>query len=209
MKRLRSKLTYANVVASLALFIALAGGTAFAASQMLPKNSVGPKQIKKGAITPAKLSKSSRSALIGPKGATGAPGATGPQGPKGDTGESALTPLASGKSESGFYASGSGGGEEGYIAEGITFRQPLAAKLPEGSAEWLEAGQTTTACPGVGRAAPGHLCLYDNEEFAVSLCCIYDNELTYPAADKNGFIVYWEPTDPESYVSGEYTVTAP
>jgi hypothetical protein len=55
MNRLRSKLTYANVVATLALFLVLAGGTAFAAKQMLPKNSVGTKQIKKNAITGAKI----------------------------------------------------------------------------------------------------------------------------------------------------------
>ena len=48
MKRFLPRLTYANVVASLALFIAL-GGAAVAAG--LPKNSVGPKQIKKGAVT--------------------------------------------------------------------------------------------------------------------------------------------------------------
>ncbi|HEX3736772.1 MAG TPA: hypothetical protein VHV53_04455 [Solirubrobacterales bacterium] len=48
MKRFRPRLTYANVIASLALFIAL-GGAAVAAG--LPKNSVGPQQLKKGAVT--------------------------------------------------------------------------------------------------------------------------------------------------------------
>jgi hypothetical protein len=48
MKRFLPRLTYANVIASLALFIAL-GGAAVAAG--LPKNSVGPRQIKKGAVT--------------------------------------------------------------------------------------------------------------------------------------------------------------
>jgi hypothetical protein len=48
MKRFLPRLTYANVIASLALFIAL-GGAAVAAG--LPKNSVGPNQIKKGAVT--------------------------------------------------------------------------------------------------------------------------------------------------------------
>jgi hypothetical protein len=88
MKRLRSKLTYANVVASLALFVALAGGTAFAAAQ-LEKESVGANQLKKGAVTPTKLSKASKKTLTGPAGPNGAAGATGPQGaqgPKGDTG---------------------------------------------------------------------------------------------------------------------------
>jgi hypothetical protein len=53
MKRLRPRLTYANVIATLALFLALGGG-AYAATQ-LPKNSVGAKQLKKSAVTAAKI----------------------------------------------------------------------------------------------------------------------------------------------------------
>jgi trimeric autotransporter adhesin len=45
---LRKKLTYSNVIASTALFIAL-GGAAVAAG--LPRNSVGPRQLKRGAVT--------------------------------------------------------------------------------------------------------------------------------------------------------------
>lgn len=44
----RPKLNYANVIATIALFVAL-GGVAVAAG--LPKNSVGPKQLKRGAVT--------------------------------------------------------------------------------------------------------------------------------------------------------------
>jgi hypothetical protein len=86
MKRLRSKLTYPNVISTLCLFLLVGGGTAYAASEMLPKGSVGTKQIQKEAVTPAKLSKTSKAALTGPNGAIGATGATGPQGPKGDAG---------------------------------------------------------------------------------------------------------------------------
>ena len=56
MKKIRSRLTYANVMSSLALFFVLAGGTAFAASQ-LGKNSVGSPQLKKNAVTSAKIKK--------------------------------------------------------------------------------------------------------------------------------------------------------
>jgi hypothetical protein len=48
MKRLRPRPTYANVTATLALFIAL-GGAAAAAG--LRRNSVGPRQLKRGAVT--------------------------------------------------------------------------------------------------------------------------------------------------------------
>lgn len=80
---MRSKLTYSNVVATLALFLALAGGTAFAAVQ-LGKGSVGTRQLKKEAVTPAKLSKASKATLTG---ATGATGQRGPQGERGAQGE--------------------------------------------------------------------------------------------------------------------------
>jgi hypothetical protein len=49
---MRPKLTFANVISCLALFIAL-GGLAVAAG--LPKNSVGTKQLKKNAVTAVKI----------------------------------------------------------------------------------------------------------------------------------------------------------
>lgn len=49
MRNLHNRLTYANVVATLALFAALTTGGAYAATQ-LAKNSVGAKQIRKGAV---------------------------------------------------------------------------------------------------------------------------------------------------------------
>jgi hypothetical protein len=53
MKRIAGKLTYANVMATVAVFIAL-GGASYAALK-LPKNSVGTQQIKNNAITTAKI----------------------------------------------------------------------------------------------------------------------------------------------------------
>jgi hypothetical protein len=50
---MRPRLTYANVVATLALFIAL-GGASYAAFK-LPKNSVGNRQLKKNSVTGAKV----------------------------------------------------------------------------------------------------------------------------------------------------------
>jgi len=47
-ERVRERLTYANVMATLALFVAL-GGAGYAAVK-LPRNSVGPKQIKEDAV---------------------------------------------------------------------------------------------------------------------------------------------------------------
>src|SRR6201990_3000787 len=84
---LRRHLTYANVAASLALFLAL-GGAAYAATQ-LPKNSVGTNQIRKEAVTAAKIAKKTRKQLQGsrgPAGPQGPQGKTGKQGAKGATG---------------------------------------------------------------------------------------------------------------------------
>lgn len=53
----RMRVTYGNVVATLALFIAL-GGVSWAATS-LPKNSVSSKSIKKNAVTSAKIKKNS------------------------------------------------------------------------------------------------------------------------------------------------------
>jgi hypothetical protein len=61
----RPKLNYANVIATIALFVAL-GGAAVAAG--LPKNSVGPNQLKRGAVTAAKLKRGAITAgKIAPK----------------------------------------------------------------------------------------------------------------------------------------------
>ncbi len=112
---IRSRLSYANVVASMALFIAL-GGVSYAAVK-LPRNSVGPAQIKKHAVTGSKVKNSSltgsdiknsslrggdvrNSSLTGSDvkdgsltakdfngSVQGAPGPQGPQGPQGATGD--------------------------------------------------------------------------------------------------------------------------
>jgi hypothetical protein len=55
MQRICAKLTFANVVSCIALFIAL-GGASYAATH-LAKNSVGAKQLKKNAVATAKIKK--------------------------------------------------------------------------------------------------------------------------------------------------------
>jgi hypothetical protein len=93
MKRLSAKLTYSNVMVTVLAFVVLAGGTAYAASGMLPKNSVGSKQIKKEAVTPAKLSSAAKAAITGPAGPAGAKGATGPAGAQGPPGAAGATKI--------------------------------------------------------------------------------------------------------------------
>lgn len=102
---LRRHLTYANVAATLALFLGL-GGAAYAATQ-LPRNSVGTAQLKPQAVTAGKIAKKTRKQLQGargpagaegpqgkrgPRGATGARGAQGPRGERGERGEAGTGP---------------------------------------------------------------------------------------------------------------------
>ena len=99
-RRARERLTYGNVVASLALFIAL-GGTSYALT--LPRNSVGSQQIRGGAVRASEirsgavrssevkdrslsvrdLSLTARNSLRGQTGAAGPPGPAGQPGPSG------------------------------------------------------------------------------------------------------------------------------
>jgi hypothetical protein len=86
MSRIRTGLTYANVMATIAVFLALGGG-AYAAFK-LPKNSVGTKQLKANAVNSAKVKNRSllaRDFKAGqlPAGPAGLQGATGPQGAPG------------------------------------------------------------------------------------------------------------------------------
>jgi hypothetical protein len=55
-KKIRTRITYANVMSSLAVFLVLGGATAFAASG-LGRNSVGSKQLKRNAVTGVKIKK--------------------------------------------------------------------------------------------------------------------------------------------------------
>ncbi|MGZ4270414.1 MAG: hypothetical protein ACXVSX_14540 [Solirubrobacteraceae bacterium] len=90
LRRLRQRLTYANVTATAALFVAL-GGSSYAAVT-LPRNSVGAAQLRKSSVRSDKvrdrslevrdLSLRARESLRGQRGPVG------PQGPPGGTGSS-------------------------------------------------------------------------------------------------------------------------
>jgi hypothetical protein len=89
-RRVSSGLTYANVMATIAVFVALGGG-AYAATA-LPRNSVGPAQIKRNAVSSSKVK--NHSLLAGdfkagqlPAGPRGLPGVQGVQGVQGQQGE--------------------------------------------------------------------------------------------------------------------------
>jgi hypothetical protein len=90
-RRLRAP-SPAMLVALTALFVAL-GGTGYAATRLLPRNSVGEHQLRNSAVTGHKIrphtirlsdiATSTRNSLRGPTGPQGPQGPTGPQGPAG------------------------------------------------------------------------------------------------------------------------------
>src|SRR4051794_11103892 len=93
MRRAR-KLSYANVMSTIAVFVAL-GGASYAVVA-IPNNSVGTQQVKDRSLGVVDLSRKAVRSLRGKAGARGAPGATGPvgtngtnglKGEKGDTGD--------------------------------------------------------------------------------------------------------------------------
>jgi hypothetical protein len=104
MNFVRHRLTYANVIATLALFLVLGGG-AYAASQ-LPRNSVGTGQLKAEAVTAGKIAKKARQQLQGDRGPTGPQGPQGKAGPKGATGAKGAQGTAGVKGTNGTDGSG-------------------------------------------------------------------------------------------------------
>ena len=101
---MKIRLSFANVAAGLALFIALSG-TSYAALKG-PRNSVGTTQLRKGAVTSAKVRDGSLTLRdfnpsdlgqlrgqvgpAGPAGPGGPVGTVGPEGPRGETGAASV-----------------------------------------------------------------------------------------------------------------------
>jgi hypothetical protein len=180
MKPVRKRLTYANVMSSVAVFLVVAGGTAFAASQ-LGKESVGTKQLKKEAVSLTKINKAAKSSLKGATGPAGAKGATGAQGPKGDKGDRGEkgekgsvgepgpfpTSLPSGKTETGAFSAGITATAAGQVLEtAVSFPYPVTGL----TAVYVKAGATSTTCTGTSAsptAPAGFICIYERTGFNV------------------------------------------
>jgi hypothetical protein len=88
----RARLTYANVTATLALFVAL-GGTTYAAAK-LPRNSVGTAQLRPGAVHSTDIADRTvrvQDIAVSARGSLrGRPGPTGPAGPAGTADRAAV-----------------------------------------------------------------------------------------------------------------------
>jgi hypothetical protein len=124
MARFRHHVTYGNVVATLALFLALGGG-AYAAIK-LPKNSVTTVQVKDRSLLAKDFKKGQlkgKAGATGPAGAKGDQGErgpTGPQGPIGLTGDPGQKGDAGADGTAKAYAFVSSTGQVGANSKGIT-----------------------------------------------------------------------------------------
>lgn len=214
---IRKHLSYANVAATMALVFAM-GGTAAAATHYLITSTrqIKPSVLKTLEASIAKKVKPGAPGTNGSNGLNGTDGTDGLNGTNGLNGQdlTSHTPLPSGKSESGWFAVGSGASTSGVAGEGISFSQPLSAGLTAGHAVFNASGTTSTHCPGFGKAEPGYLCLYAAEQNALT----YEHTLNFPqeiggyqdnATGLYGFTLYFSVTATEGYVDGSWTVTAP
>jgi hypothetical protein len=254
----RPQLTYANVIATIALFVAL-GGAAVAAG--LPKNSVGTNQLKRGAVSAAKLKRAAVvSGKIAPKavvaGKLGAnavlPGNLGngiiTTNKLSDSaviaskiknsvvttnklnngavttaklGDGSVTlgkladispllgTLKSGQTLRGVFALG---GDQKISLDSISFQFPLTNPPAAPKENVLDAGKTTTACPGITgsttpQAAPGQLCVYITSKSAE----LEGLEFISGATNRLGFGLFagFVGNIDTNAVSGQWAVTAP
>ena len=138
-------------LALLALFVAL-GGTAAATTALVPRNSVGTRQVINGSLQKADLSKKTVKLLKGNRGAPGAPGLRGAQGPTGLTGPPA-TRLWAMVTSAGALARGSGvvsvtpGSTGSYV---VVFNQNVSA-----CGYLAQLADTGTGAPALGQVATG------------------------------------------------------
>lgn len=183
LKRIRTKLSYANVMATIAVFMVLTGiGFAVAA---LPKKSVGKRQLKNGAVTSKKIRKD---AVIASKIKTGAVGRSEIASGAINTGKISnqsvtrakiadsaiplLGTLRTGQTLRGTFNIGGGPGGGGVEThQGYSFQFPFNSAPTSGATNVIDLianpTGTTANCSGVSggnqqtpNAAAGQLCIY-------------------------------------------------
>jgi hypothetical protein len=148
-RRLKDRLTYANVMATIAAFVAL-GGTSYAALA-LPRNSVGSAQLRTGAVRSVDVkNRSLQAADLSPRARNFLRGQQGPAGPPGPAGASAVrffaAVSASGALVRGNATSGGNAGSTGTYVVGFADRV-------SGCAYSATLGTTDASMVAAGRVA--------------------------------------------------------
>jgi hypothetical protein len=226
------RLNYANVIATIALFVAL-GGAAVAAG--LPKNSVGTQQLKRGAVKAVDLRRGSVTSGKIRAGAVAA-GKLGPNAvlpgnlPNGMIGTGKISdgavsavklgddvapllgPLRSGQTLRGVFGLGAATDVGGAMTrDAVSFQFPLRSTP---AVAVLEPDQTSANCGGLGggtsqtpHAVPGHLCVYITKRVNLDAT----EPLTVENTTRLGFglVAQAGPLSEDYYAYGQWAVTAP
>lgn len=176
MRLLSRRPSPAMIVACLALLVALTGTSVAAVSQLVPRNSVGPAQIRSNAVTRPKIrnnavnsAKVANQSLLavdfavgqipaGPAGPAGAAGPAGPPGPFPDA-------LPSGETIRGAFNMGGTATAAGHLANtSVSFAYAVAAAP---TVHFIRQGTAApAACPGNAtfpQANAGTLCIYETQ----------------------------------------------
>jgi hypothetical protein len=225
MNSLRKHLTYANVVATLALVFAMSGSAIAAKHYLITSTSqISPKVLKKlkAAGRTGKRGPSGSQGVTGAQGAAGSQGIRGPEGPKGVErpkgveGKSPLSQLPPGVSESGVYGIAAARSNGGHIAQAITFPIPLTSTISVSNVLYTETATPIAHCSGPGHADPGFLCIYSSGIAGLTLPELVDPESgeVEVTTGQLGFGLIWKSTSTkglgeEESDFGTYTVTAP
>ncbi|MHB8532780.1 MAG: hypothetical protein ACYDC2_08670 [Solirubrobacteraceae bacterium] len=161
MSRFFSRLTYANVVATLALVLAMAGGAAAATHYLITST----KQISPKVLTALKGAKGQ----AGAPGQTGAPGPGGAAGPGGASGAKGETGARGEKGETGARGEAGVKGERG--------EQGAEGKLGGPATHW----RTTIATAGASKAEPARVTLAEAPPFKLVGHCFLEGADTVAA----------------------------
>lgn len=190
-RRHRRHFTYANICATLALFVAVSTGTSYAArtlidGSLLRANSVTGAKVKNGSLEAVDLSTKARTALkgaSGPAGTDGEDGADGVPGPKGDpgmkgdkgdpgpAGSSVAAPIPSGATVRGVWGTVQYTGPTNlYVTTGISLPAPAPVALTNESVNFAASDSLAqdgdATCTGTYQnptAPAGKVCIYPDE----------------------------------------------
>jgi hypothetical protein len=207
---MRRRLSYANVVATLALVFAMSGG-ALAANHYLINSTkqISPKLLKK---LKGRAGRTGATGLPGAKGLPGTAGAQGKEGlpgKEGARGQSALQPLESGQTITGVGGARFQNGAVAKSPVGVVVSFPVRAPTPlSGARVELAPTVNCTGSTATPTAAPGFACIYEDVNVNVEKI-EPGGPVTVP--DPWGFMVDWSATAANQQSSLRFTwaYTAP
>ena len=221
LSRFRSGLTYANVMATVAVFLSLGGGAD--AALKLPKNSVGSQQLKKNAVRSSKVKNRSLLAKDFKKGQV-PKGPTGPRGVAGSPGTSVFSAsIPSGRTVTGSWGAAGDPGDPasgGFLEVGVSL--PVKAPAPLEDVN-MGVGQPNASSPDPGctgsayqpTAPRGKVCVYvlpyvQNVTPTGIQATPMDGGAT-AQSDRYGFLIAMAPTATAKFVEayGTWAYTAP